>query len=100
MARRQPVFLGNHDMGRFSGLLAQHDPDMATPELLQRVTLGHALMMFMRGVPVIYYGDEQGFVSDGGDQLARENMFPSQVAVYNDNQLLGTVKQPPTVILT
>ena len=92
MARRQPVFLGNHDMGRFSGLLAQHDPDMAKPELLQRVTLGHALMMFMRGVPVIYYGDEQGFVSDGGDQLARENMFPSQVAVYNDNQLLGTNK--------
>ena len=47
---------------------------MAKPELLQG-HFGPCLMMFMRGVPVIYYGDEQGFVSDGGDQLARENMF-------------------------
>lgn len=91
-ARRQPVFLGNHDMGRFSGLLARHSPAMPREELMRRVALGHALMMFMRGVPVIYYGDEQGFVSDGGDQLARESMFPSKVAAYNDNKLLGTDK--------
>jgi len=44
----------------------------------------------MRGVPVIYSGDEQGFVSDGNDQLARETLFPSQVAVYNANDLIGT----------
>jgi glycosidase len=43
-----------------------------------------------RGSPVIYSGDEQGFVGDGGDQDAREPLFPSQVAVYNDNVLLGT----------
>jgi glycosidase len=48
------------------------------------------MMMFMRGVPVIYSGDEQGFVSDGNDQLAREPLFPSQTAVYNDNDLIGT----------
>jgi glycosidase len=41
-------------------------------------------------VPTVYYGDEQGFVSDGNDQLAREDMFPSLTAVYNDNRLIGT----------
>jgi glycosidase len=48
------------------------------------------MMFLLRGVPTIYYGDEQGFVSDGGDQDARESMFASQVAVYNDNDLIGT----------
>ena len=47
-------------------------------------------MYFSRGNPVIYYGDEQGFVGDGGDQLARQDMFPSQVAEYNDDDLIGT----------
>jgi glycosidase len=47
-------------------------------------------MMTARGVPTIYYGDEQGFVGDGNDQDAREDMFASKVAVYNDNDLIGT----------
>lgn len=85
-----PTFLGNHDMGRFAGFLRQNSPDMSDDEIFRRIRLGHALIMFARGVPVIYYGDEQGFVSDGNDQLARENMFPSQVAVYNDNDLIAT----------
>jgi neopullulanase len=38
----------------------------------------------------VYYGDEQGFISDGNDQLAREDMFPSRVAAYNDNNLIGS----------
>ncbi len=91
-ARRQPTFLGNHDMGRFSGLLKSAMPDISQAELLARTKLAHALMFFMRGVPVIYSGDEQGFVSDGHDQLARESLFPSKVAVYNDNNLIGTDK--------
>ena len=77
-------------MGRFAGFLRAAHPDMPDEEIRKRVELGHALMFFARGVPVIYYGDEQGFVSDGNDQLARENMFPSQVDVYNDNDLIGT----------
>ena len=47
-------------------------------------------MYFSRGNPVVYYGDEQGFVGDGGDQLARQDMFESQVAEYNDDDLIGT----------
>ena len=48
------------------------------------------MMFTLRGVPVVYSGDEQGFAGDGGDQDAREDMFASQVAVYNDNRLVGT----------
>jgi glycosidase len=85
-----PTFLGNHDMGRFAHFVLRENPSIGDQELLQRVTLGHALMMFSRGVPVVYYGDEQGFTGDGGDQDAREDMFPSQVSSYNDNRLVGT----------
>ncbi|NCU12406.1 MAG: alpha-amylase [Sphingomonadaceae bacterium] len=85
-----PTFLGNHDFGRFSMFVKQANPTASDEELLARVMLGHAMMLTLRGVPTIYSGDEQGFVSDGNDQLAREDMFPSQVAVYNDNDLIGT----------
>ena len=89
-AKTQPTFLGNHDMGRFSGMLRQANPRIDYNELYARTRLGHALMFLLRGVPVIYSGDEQGFVSDGNDQLAREPLFPSQTRLYNDNRLIGT----------
>nr|WP_234029196.1 alpha-amylase family glycosyl hydrolase [Aurantiacibacter spongiae] len=89
-ARTLPTFLGNHDMGRFATLIREDMPGISQQELLARTMLGHAMMLTLRGSPVIYYGDEQGFVGDGGDQLAREDMFPSRTAVYNDNDLLGT----------
>ena len=85
-----PTFLGNHDMGRFAMFVKQANPDASEAELLARVMLGHSMLLTLRGVPTIYYGDEQGFVSDGNDQLAREDMFASQVALYNDNDLIGT----------
>jgi len=87
-----PTFLGNHDMGRFAMMLNRELPDATQEEKLARVKLAHALMFFARGVPVIYSGDEQGFTGDGHDQDAREDMFKSQVAIYNDNILLGTNK--------
>ncbi len=89
-ALRLPTFLGNHDFGRFSMFVKQANPDADEEELLQRLMLGNALLMGLRGVPVIYYGDEQGFVSDGNDQLAREDMLQSRVAAYNDNDLIGS----------
>ncbi len=85
-----PTFLGNHDMGRIGRFLT--DGGATGPELLQRDELTHSLMYLTRGQPVVYYGDEQGFVGDGGDQLARQDMFPSQVGVYNDDTLIGTTK--------
>ena len=90
MARLQPTFLGNHDMGRISGMIRGSLDGIGQGELLARTRLAHALLLTMRGVPVIYSGDEQGFVSDGGDQLAREPLFASRTDLYNDNDLIGT----------
>jgi len=89
-ARTLPTFLGNHDMGRFSTLIKEDNPGISQEELLDRVELGHAMLMTLRGSPVIYYGDEQGFVGDGNDQAAREDMFPSLTDSYNDNNLIGS----------
>ena len=89
-ARTLPTFLGNHDAGRFSTFVRQLSPKADAAEQLARVKLAHAMLLTLRGVPTIYSGDEQGFVGDGGDQDAREDMFASRVAVYNDNVLLGT----------
>jgi len=89
-ARKLPTFLGNHDMGRFSTLIKADNPGISQDELLDRVKLGHTMLMTLRGNPVIYYGDEQGFVGDGNDQAAREDMFESLTESYNDNDLIGT----------
>lgn len=88
-ARRMPVFISNHDMGRLATSISRQHPDAGDTEKLARLKLAHAMLFFLRGVPVIYAGDEQGFNGDGGDQAAREDMFPSQVASYNDNDLVG-----------
>ncbi|HYI42290.1 MAG TPA: alpha-amylase family glycosyl hydrolase, partial [Sphingomicrobium sp.] len=85
-----PTFLGNHDQGRFAFYVRKAFPEASEEEVLDRVMLAHVLMFGARGVPTIYYGDEQGFAGDGGDQDAREDMFASRTAVYNDNKLLGT----------
>jgi glycosidase len=86
----QPTFISNHDNGRFAYFVRQAFPKASDDEVLKRVLLGHAMLMTLRGVPVIYSGDEQGFAGDGWDQDAREDMFASQVASYNDNKLVGT----------
>lgn len=85
-----PTFIGNHDRGRFGHFLDVDNGVLPDDEKVARTKLAHALMYFARGVPVIYYGDEQGFVGDGDDKDARQNMFPSQVASYNDDDLMGT----------
>ena len=85
-------FISNHDMGRFAYRLAESNFNYSEAEQLARLKLATAIMFFARGVPVIYYGDEQGFVGDGGDRDARQDMMPSFVASYNDDDLLGTDK--------
>ena len=75
-----PTFLGNHDMGRIGRFVDGS---------LQRDEFAHALMYTLRGQPVVYYGDEQGFIGDGGDQDARQDMFTSQVASYNDDPMIA-----------
>lgn len=89
-AMQLPTFVSNHDAGRFAHYVRKHRPGASDAEVLQRTLLAHAMMFTLRGVPVVYAGDEQGFVGDGIDQDAREDMFPSRVASYNDNVLLAT----------
>ena len=91
-ARRLPTFVSNHDAGRTATADAAINPKATSDELLKRDLLAHAMLLTLRGVPTIYSGDEQGFAGDGGDQDAREDMFPSKVASYNDNRLLGTTR--------
>jgi alpha-amylase len=89
-AYQLPTFLGNHDMGRIGLFTRQGNPGASDAEILARDELAHTLIYLSRGNPVVYYGDEQGFVGDGGDQDARQDMFPSRVATYNDDDLIGT----------
>ena len=83
-------FTGNHDMGRFAYMLNKSKFNYTEEQMIKRTLLAHAMTYFMRGVPIIYYGDEQGFVGDGGDQASRQDMMPSLVASYNDDNLLAT----------
>jgi alpha-amylase len=85
-----PTFLGNHDMGRIGHFLKADNPGADDAELLARDRLAHELMYLSRGNPVVYYGDEQGFTGDGGDQLARQTMFASQVPEYQDDDQIGS----------
>ena len=89
-ARRLPTFLGNHDMGRFAWFVKQADPAAGEDEIQRRVILGHAMMFFLRGQPVIYAGDEQGFVGTGGDQDSRQSLYASRVPEYLKTPLIGT----------
>jgi neopullulanase len=88
-ALQLPTFLGNHDAGRFAYALHQARPGMSGAEWLARDLLGHAMLLTLRGVPTIYYGDEQGFAGRGGDQSARQDMFPTQVEEYQAEPMVG-----------
>ncbi|TGO05777.1 pullulanase-type alpha-1,6-glucosidase [Serinibacter arcticus] len=81
-----PTFLGNHDMGRAAYYLRQTD------DPLQRTQLAHELMFLTRGQPVVYYGDEQGFVGDGDlggkDKDARQSLFATQVPEFAEQNLV------------
>jgi glycosidase len=83
------TFLGNHDLGRI-GYFLQRDAE--PDELLDRDILAHALLLFTRGVPSIYYGDEQGFTGEGGGAGGREDMFASLVPAYmGENRIGGSI---------
>ncbi len=89
-ARSQPTFISNHDNGRFAHFVRVAFPQASDDEVLHRVILAHVMLMTMRGVPVIYSGDEQGFAGKGDDQDARAPLFASHVASYNSEPLVGT----------
>ncbi len=85
-------FTGNHDMGRFAYLLNSQKKQFDEQQTSARLALATAITFFARGIPVIYYGDEQGFVGDGGNHDSRQDMMPSKVKSYNDDTLLLSEK--------
>ena len=89
-ALQLPTFIGNHDQGRFGWLARKAFPQASDDEILKRTELAHAMLLTLRGVPTIYYGDEQGFPGTGDDQASREDMFASKVASYNAERLIGS----------
>jgi glycosidase len=90
-ALQLPTFISNHDSPGHIGMFIRHErPNASADEVLRRVMLANAMLLTLRGVPTIYSGDEQGFAGTGGDQQARQDMFPSKVPDYNAQTLIGT----------
>ncbi len=87
------TFLGNHDAGRFGYFLQQDNPGASPALQADLAKLGHGLLLLSRGQPVIYYGDEQGMIGRGGnDMQAREDMFAAQAPDFKNAPLLGTTR--------
>ena len=89
-ALRLPTFVSNHDAGRLAYFVRSSRPGISDEETLRRVILAHAMLLTLRGVPVVYYGDEQGFVGTmSGDKAARQDMFVTRVPGYLADRALG-----------
>ena len=88
-AYRLVTFLGNHDIGRIGYFLGNDDAGAPDQEILARDILAHAVLLFTRGIPAIYYGDEQGFTGKGGDAASREDMFGSKVTDFIQEKRIG-----------
>jgi glycosidase len=87
VAHTPPTFLGNHDIGHAALKIREAGADS---RLLERVLLAHSLLYLLRGAPVVYYGDEVGIVGRGGDQQARQDLFPTQVAEWRTEERVGS----------
>lgn len=94
-ARRLVTLTGNHDVARFAHAVRVARPEASADEVLRRVRLAHAVILLARGVPALYYGDEQGFTGTGAnDQDSREDMTASKVASYRASPRLGGSGDP------
>jgi glycosidase len=83
------TFMGNHDMGRIGTTIYNADQYYGDQNVLQRDELSDALLFLLRGGPILYYGDEKGMTGTGGDQAARQDMFPTQVADWQTQYRIG-----------
>jgi glycosidase len=88
-ALQLPTFVSNHDAGRFAYFVRAARSQASDDEVLKRVLLAHAMLFTLRGVPVVYYGDEQGFTGVGNDQDARHDMMASRTPSYLADRRIG-----------
>jgi glycosidase len=84
------TFLGNHDMGRGAQQILSQAPGLAGDALVRHVLLGYDLLYLLRGAPTVLYGDEVGMIGTGGDQAARQDMFPTQVSDWQSQPRVGS----------
>jgi glycosidase len=82
------TFLGNHDMGRIGSVIYSGASDKESA--LRKAVLAQSMLLLLRGGPVIYYGDEKGMAGSGGDKLARQDMFKTQVESWKWEQRIGS----------
>ncbi len=73
-------------MGRVAMMLGK---SATGDDLMRRVRLANSLMYLTRGQPVVYYGDEQGFMGAGGDKDARQDLFATKTEQYAAEPVLG-----------
>jgi alpha-amylase len=83
------TFMGNHDMGRIGKTIYNANQYSGDQKVLQRDELSDALLFLLRGGPILYYGDEKGMTGTGGDQEARQDMFPTQVTDWQTQYRIG-----------
>lgn len=82
------TFISNHDIGRIGSSIIG-DLGENSNVALKRSILAHALLFFLRGGPVVYYGDEKGMTGSGGDKAARQSMFPTQIGRWQREERIG-----------
>lgn len=85
-ASRNGTFLGNHDMGRIGGFIYNRYRDSNVA--LRKLEIAHALLYSIRGVPIVYYGDEFGMIG-GRDKAARQSLFPTKVREWQSEPRIG-----------
>jgi alpha-amylase len=86
-ASNNGTFLGNHDMGRIGGFISNRFADQEVA--LAKSELAHALLYSIRGIPIVYYGDEFGLIG-GRDKAARQSLFPTQIVEWQKQARIGS----------
>ena len=86
-ASKNGTFLGNHDMGRIGGFISNRFA--AADIALSKSKLAHAMLYAIRGVPIVYYGDEFGLIG-GRDKAARQSLFSTKVSEWQKQMRIGS----------
>jgi hypothetical protein len=77
-------------MGRIGRFLSNGYSESESDKVLDRSKLAQALLFYLRGTPVVYYGDERGMVGSGGDKKSRQSMFATQVEEWKSEARIGS----------
>ena len=87
-----PTFLGNHDDGPHRPRSSTQSQSRAPPTRSCWPATGSATSSCTSRAATrsCTTATSRASPGDGGDQLARQDMFPSRVAEYNDDDLIGT----------